>query len=100
MYPPGQGMILALGQRLGNAFYAVWIIAALMCGAICWMLQGWFPPSWALFGAGLAVIRLATFSGWANSYMPGALPAVGGALVLGAMPRILRHRKAWDAAVM
>jgi hypothetical protein len=100
MYPPGQGMLLALGELLGNPFYGVWIMVALMCGAICWMLQGWLPPGWALFGAGLAVIRLATFSGWANSYMPGALPAVGGALVLGAMPRILRHRRAWDAVVM
>jgi hypothetical protein len=100
MYPPGQGMLLALGELLGNPFYGVWIMVALMCGAICWMLQGWLPPGWALFGAGLAVIRLATFSGWANSYMPGALPVVGGALVLGAMPRIVRHRRAWDAVVM
>jgi hypothetical protein len=61
MYPPGQGMLLALGERLGNPFYGVWIMVALMSGAICWMLQGWFPPGWALFGAGLAVIRLATF---------------------------------------
>lgn len=100
MYPPGQGMLLALGERLGNPFYGVWIMTALMCGAICWMLQGWFPPGWALFGAGLAVIRLATFSGWANSYMVGVLPATGGALVLGAMPRIVRHCRAWDTVVL
>ncbi len=100
MYPPGQGMVLALGERLGNPFYGIWIAAALMCGAICWMLQGWFPPGWALFGAGLAVIRLGTFNGWANSYMPGALPALGGALVLGAMPRILRRPRAWHAVML
>lgn len=100
MYPPGQGLLLALGERLGNPFYGIWIMTALMCGSICWMLQGWFPPGWALFGAGLAVIRLATFSGWANSYMVGVLPAAGGALVLGAMPRIVRHPRARDAVVL
>lgn len=100
MYPPGQGLVLALGERLGHPFLGVWIMGALMCGAICWMLQGWFSPGWALFGAGIAMIRLATFSYWSNSYMVGALPAAGGALVLGALPRILRRRQARDAIVL
>jgi len=100
MYPPGQGLVLALGERLGNPIFGVWIMAALMCGAICWMLEGWFSPGWALLGAGIAAIRLGTFSYWSNSYMVGALPATGGALLLGALPRILRRKKASDAIIL
>jgi hypothetical protein len=92
MYPPGQGLVLAVGRLLGNPFYGVWIMAAVLCAAICWMLQGWFSPGWALLGASIALIRLAAFSYWADSYMLGALPAACGALILGAFPRILRTK--------
>ncbi|MBZ5608153.1 MAG: hypothetical protein LAP38_07845 [Acidobacteriia bacterium] len=100
MYPPGQGVVLAAGQLFGSPFYGVWIMAAVMCGAICWMLQGWFNPGWAVFGASIAVIRLSTFSYWVDSYMLGALPATGGALILGAIPRILRTKRAASVFVL
>jgi hypothetical protein len=89
-YFPGQGAVLALGKRMGHPWVAALLLSAAMCAALCWMLQGWMPPAWALFGAMLAVFRFGIASYWVNGYYGGCLAALGGALVLGSYPRLLK----------
>jgi hypothetical protein len=76
MYAPGQALVLAAGKVLGgHPWVGVWIITALLCAGLCWMLQAWFPPGWALFGGILSAFRFAIFSYWMNSYWCPALAA-------------------------
>lgn len=101
VYQPVQGAFLAAGRLLsGSAFFGVMLGVAVMCGAICWMLQGWMPGEWALLGGLLAILRFGVFSYWADTYMGGAPAAIGAALVLGALPRLRQDAQASDAAIM
>jgi hypothetical protein len=100
MYPPAEGLVLAAGQRLGNPWIGQVLATALMCSALCWMLQGWLPPPWALLGAALATLRLGILSYWIDGYWSASIAALGGALVLGAWPRIRKHLRVRDALLM
>jgi hypothetical protein len=102
MYFPAQGLVLAAGKVLfGNSWFGLLCVTALMCAAICWMLQAWLPPTWALLGGMLAVLRLGLFSYWINTYSGGgSVAALGGALVLGALPRLMRRARLRDGLLM
>lgn len=98
MYPPGQGLALAVGQVLGGkAIVGVWLSVAAACAAICWMLQGWTTPSWALLGGLIAMVRIGWFSYWGNSYWGGAVSMLAGALLLGAAGRLRKPLAAVSA---
>jgi len=92
MYFPSVAVVLAAGKVLfGNPWFGALVVGALMCAALCWMLQAWLPPTWALLGGILAILRIELFSYWVNSYsIGGSIAALGGALVLGALPRLTR----------
>lgn len=91
-YPPLPGLVMAAGQRLtGQPWAGVWLGMGILCAAICWALQGWLPAVWALGGSLIAVLHIGIVSYWTESYWGGTFTAIGGALLIGAMPR-LRQR--------
>ena len=100
MYPPAQGVLLAAGQLAGHPWIGQLVITAIMCSAICWMLQAYVPPGWALVGGLLAVLRFGILSYWMNGYWSASVVAIGGALVMGAYPRVARHGRVRDAVIM
>jgi hypothetical protein len=108
-YPPAQGLFLAVGTALGGrAIVGVWVSVSLFAGALCWMLQAWFPARWAVMGALLGSATM-IFSGypsaggtvayWSQSYWGGAVAGLGGALVLGAFRRVISDQS-WVASAL
>ena len=94
-YPPVQGLVLALGEKLtGRPWFGIWLATGLLSATICWALQGWLPATWALAGSVVAVFEIGIVSYWTESYWGGTCAALGGALLVGAVPRLVRRPQA------
>jgi len=97
IYPIAPAIPMAIAKILGmHPWVGVWFMCGVMCALICWMLQAWMSPKWAFLGALLAVCRFTVFSPWMNSYWGGAVAAAAGALVLGSLPRLMKHHRLRD----
>ena len=94
---PAHGAILAAAKVIaGPPWVGVWVAAAAMCAAITWMLQGWFPPAWALLGGPLRLYGLRRSVTGSIPNWGGAHAAVRRALLLGGLPRITeRPKRVW-----
>jgi len=96
-YPPGQGLVLALGQLFfGHPIFGVWISLALASAATCWMLQAWLPARWAFLGGLIVATHVGLVGWWGQTYWGGAVAMAGGALLFGGLRRLVRSGRTWD----
>ncbi len=92
-YPPGQGLALAAGRvLLGKPIYGVWLSSAAAVVAVCWMLQVWSGPAWALVGAVVMILSLGVNGTWCQSYYGGMVAVMGSALVIGGVRRVVSRQ--------
>jgi len=99
-YPPLQGLALAMGKRLfGHPWAGVVLSMGALFAAICWMLQAYLPPAWALLGTLIGIVQFGVLSYWMNSYWGGAVAGIGGSLLLGALARLRSSHRPVHAVV-
>lgn len=100
-YPPGQGVVLAVGQVLGgDPLVGVWLLSGLGAAATYWMLLGCAPPVYAALGALLWAAHPRFQLAWGQSYWGGTLGFIGGAIVFGAAARMVRRTTTTDALAL
>ena len=99
--PSGASLVFGDWAEIVRApWFGVWISFGLFAGAVCWMLQNWVPPVYALIGTAISLARISISGYWMNSYWGGAVAAFAGCLVLGALPRLIRRNaRARDSAI-
>jgi hypothetical protein len=93
IFPLGQGIVLAFGWFVFGEPWVGVVLSMAAVSALCyWMLRGWVSPGWALAGGILAAIQFGPLCQWMNLYWGGAVSAIAGCLVFGALPRLERER--------
>ena len=99
-YPFASAILMAIPEIFGaTPWLGVCLEVGLMCGLTCWMLQAWVPPKWALLGGLFVVAEFSIVSPWMNTYWGGSTAAIGGALVAGAVPRIMKDWRVRDSVL-
>jgi hypothetical protein len=100
-YFPGHAAVITAARwAVGSPWAAILFECGVFLAVLYWMLRGWMPARWALFGLVLAALRFAIGSYWVNAYHGGFLPAIGGALVAGSFPRLRRRATAGGGFVL
>lgn len=93
MYPVGQGLVLAAGQLLlGDPWWGVFGAVGVMCGAVAWLLLAFAPPRWVLAGSLAFGLIYGVEHYFMNSYWGAPLSTAGGAVMAGALARIVLPR--------
>jgi len=101
IYALGQGIAIALGQVIFRTPWAgVALSVGLLSALVYWMLRAWTSAAWSLLGGVFAAIEFGPLSHWMNSYWGGAVSAIAGCLVFGALPRLRDHAHLRDAALL
>ena len=101
IYPIGPALFLALGQMVfGLPWAGVLLSMGMFCALCFWMLRGWTSPGWALGGGLLAVAEFGPLNMWMNCYWGGAVSAMAGCLVFGALPRLREQGGARNAVLL
>ena len=88
-YPPGQGLVLAVGRLIGRPVFGVWLSAAAAAVACYWAVSAFAPPAWALLG-GLVAAASPMSADWSYVFWGGDLAVLGGALAVGGWGRLAR----------
>jgi hypothetical protein len=101
IYPPAQGVVLALGHALTGSYWTGVLLATAALSAGCyWMLRGWTTPIWSLLGGLLAALEFGPLNRWTNLYWGGGVSAAAGCLIFGALPRFKREPTTRNAALL
>ena len=87
-YPPGQGLVLALGQLIGNQVIGIWIAYIGGILMVYYLLRAALPPGPALLTGLLVALHSSLIRQWGLAFWCGALFMLGGALALGAAIRL------------
>ena len=93
-YMPGTAVFLAVGKIIfGHPLFGVWLTTVLLFISLLWGLRQWLSPTWAWFATALATVRFGIGSYWVDSYWGGAVPALGGTLLLGSVAAMVTGRR-------
>ena len=104
-YPPGNGLVLAVGQVLtGHSIVGTWLSISGGLAAMFWMLCAWVPARWALTGSLLLAVNAHMLMAWGQTWWGGGLQMLGGALLFGSLRRIVTpvqwHAPIWQYAAV